>query len=98
MKAKPNTAATQGPSFPRKSMDEAPSGHDSPTCFVILETDGGAAMRQITSMAIILVLCPLGLAACELVADIFKAGVWVGALVVIGIVALIVWMLSKAGG
>jgi hypothetical protein len=55
-------------------------------------------MKQITSMTILLALCTLGLAGCELVADIFKAGVWVGVLLVIGIVALIVWMLSKAGG
>jgi hypothetical protein len=49
-------------------------------------------------MPTILMLCTLGLAGCEIVADIFKAGVWVGVLLVIGIIALIVWMFSKAGG
>jgi hypothetical protein len=34
---------------------------------------------------------------CELAADIFKAGVWVGALLVVGVIALVIWMVSKAG-
>ena len=33
---------------------------------------------------------------CELVGDIFQAGVWVGAILVIGIIGIIVWMVSKA--
>jgi hypothetical protein len=35
---------------------------------------------------------------CELVGDIFQAGVWVGAILVIGIIGIIVWMVSKARG
>ena len=38
---------------------------------------------------------PMG---CELVGDIFQAGVWVGAILVIGIIGIIVWMVSKARG
>jgi hypothetical protein len=55
-------------------------------------------MRELSLISIILVLSTLGLAGCELVAGIFKAGVWTGVLLVIGIIALIVWMLSKPGG
>lgn len=33
---------------------------------------------------------------CELVEGIFKAGVWVGVLIVVGIIALIVWIIGKA--
>jgi len=39
----------------------------------------------------------VALTSCELIGDIFKAGVWVGALLVIGIIGLIVWAVSKAG-
>ena len=33
---------------------------------------------------------------CEVVQGIFKAGVWVGILVVVGIIALILWLVSRA--
>ena len=61
-------------------------------------------MRQSLILFISLVLSLIGLAGCELAGDIFKAGVWVGALLVIGIIGLIIWiirliiwMVSKAG-
>lgn len=37
----------------------------------------------------------LSLSSCELVGDIFKAGVWVGVLIVVGIIALILFLLKK---
>jgi hypothetical protein len=38
----------------------------------------------------------LAVSGCELVGDIFKAGVWVGVLLVLGIIAAIVWLVTKA--
>jgi hypothetical protein len=55
------------------------------------------SMRQTAALPIILVISTLALGGCELIGDIFKAGVWVGALLVIGIIGLIIWMVSKAG-
>lgn len=40
----------------------------------------------------------VSLSSCELVGDIFKAGVWVGVLVVVGIIALIIFLISKLSG
>jgi hypothetical protein len=57
---------------------------------------GRMAMRQFP-LFIILVIFIVSLTGCELVGDIFKAGVWVGALLVIGLIAFIIWMFSKAG-
>jgi hypothetical protein len=37
----------------------------------------------------------LSLSSCEIVGDIFKAGVWVGVLVVVGIIALVLFLLRK---
>jgi uncharacterized membrane protein YkvI len=54
-------------------------------------------MRQSHIFSIILLISIVSLAGCELVGDIFKAGVWVGAILVIGIIGLIIWMFSKAG-
>lgn len=56
-----------------------------------------ASMRQSFILSIILVASVLGFAGCELAGDIFKAGVWVGVILVIGIIGLIIWMVSKAG-
>ena len=41
-------------------------------------------------------LLVLVLAGCELAGDIFKTGVWVGVLMVVGVIALGVWMFSRA--
>jgi hypothetical protein len=40
----------------------------------------------------------LSLGGCQLAAGIFKAGVWVGIIVVVGIVALVIFLIGKAGG
>jgi hypothetical protein len=44
------------------------------------------ALFAVTAMAV------LSLSACELIGDVFQAGVWVGVILVIGVIALIVWM------
>lgn len=36
------------------------------------------------------------LAGCELVGDIFEAGVWMGVILVLVVVGLVVWLFSKA--
>ncbi len=33
---------------------------------------------------------------CEAIAGIFKAGVWVGGVIVVVIIALVLWLISKA--
>jgi hypothetical protein len=39
----------------------------------------------------------LSLSSCEVIGGIFKAGVWSGILLVVGIIVLIVVLISKAG-
>ena len=46
----------------------------------------------------LLLFAMISLTGCELVGDIFKAGVWVGVLIVVGIIALIVFLVSKLTG
>ncbi len=46
--------------------------------------------------AMVLLGMPLG--GCEVVGGIFKAGVWVGALAVIAVVVLVVFIVGKAKG
>jgi hypothetical protein len=39
----------------------------------------------------------LSLSSCEVIGGIFKAGVWVGVLIVVGIIGLIVYLVSRGG-
>lgn len=37
------------------------------------------------------------LTGCELIGDIFEAGVWVGIIVVVAVVGLVLWLIGKIG-
>jgi uncharacterized membrane protein YkvI len=43
----------------------------------------------------LIVLLAVAASGCDLIGGIFKAGVWVGAIVVILVVVLVVWLLGK---
>jgi uncharacterized membrane protein YkvI len=43
----------------------------------------------------LLMISTITLAGCELVGDIFEAGVWVGVILVILIVGLVVWLFAR---
>jgi hypothetical protein len=49
------------------------------------------SMQKLTA-----VFSAVALSGCEIAGDIFQAGVWVGVLLVVGIIALVIWMVSKA--
>jgi len=51
-------------------------------------------IRRYFPLAIIAFLTTT-LASCELVEGIFKAGVWTGVIVVVLVLALIIWLISK---
>ena len=52
-------------------------------------------MKHFNSVALILVVIMLTLSSCEVIGGIFKAGVWVGVLAVVGIIALIIFLVSR---
>ena len=54
-------------------------------------------MKKI-SIASLVMMIILSLSSCQLVGDIFKAGVWVGVLIVVGIVVLAIVLLGKLFG
>ena len=45
-----------------------------------------------------IVLLAVSAAGCELIGGIFKAGVWVGAIAVILVAVVVVWVVAKARG
>ena len=52
-------------------------------------------MNKIIALTLLIVSTSI-LAGCELVGDIFEAGVWMGVILVILVVGLVVWLFSKA--
>lgn len=52
-------------------------------------------MKQ-TGFLSALVLVALTLTGCELIVDIFQAGVWVGVILVFAVIGLIVWLVSRS--
>ena len=54
-------------------------------------------MKKAFPLALIVFLCST-LSSCELIGGIFKAGVWSGVIIVVVVVALLIWILSKVFG
>jgi hypothetical protein len=50
-------------------------------------------MKKFTALTLITML--IMLAGCEVVGGIFKAGVWFGILIIVGIVALLIWVFTR---
>lgn len=48
------------------------------------------------SMGIMLVFITTFLTSCEAIGSIFKAGMWTGVIVVVGIVGLIIYLISRS--
>ena len=46
------------------------------------------------ALGALLLMAPLVLTGCTIVEDIFKAGVWVGVLLVVGVIVLLIWLVS----
>jgi hypothetical protein len=45
---------------------------------------------------VLLLLSAVALTGCEAIADIFKAGVWTGVLLVILVIGVIVWLITRS--
>ena len=53
-------------------------------------------MRQNALIYGSLLLAICSLSSCEIIGGIFKAGVWVGVLIVVAILALVFWLVSRS--
>lgn len=50
---------------------------------------------KLIQVSFLLIFISTFLTSCEVVGGIFKAGIWVGVLVVVGIVALVLYLIGK---
>jgi hypothetical protein len=68
---------------------------------VTMEVRSGSIQHRRTLMKhawfgfVLLLGSTLTLAGCELIGDIFKAGVWVGVIAVFAVIGLIVWLFTR---
>ena len=53
-------------------------------------------MKNSSFLAVFSLLSTVVLTGCEVIGDIFKAGVWVGVLLVILVIGIIVWLLTRS--
>jgi Rrf2 family protein len=53
-------------------------------------------MKHSSYLVVFLLLSTVALTGCEAIGDIFKAGVWTGVLLVILVIGLIVWLLTRS--
>ncbi len=53
-------------------------------------------MKQYASMFVLMLVLATTLSSCEIIGGIFKAGVWVGVIVVAIVVGIIMWLMGKA--
>ena len=52
-------------------------------------------MRNKTLLATFIFASAFLLSSCQAIGDIFKAGMWVGVIVVVIVVALVLWLIGK---
>jgi Rrf2 family protein len=53
-------------------------------------------MKHFSYLFVFFFLCAVVLTGCEVIGDIFKAGVWTGVLLVILVIGIIVWLLTRS--
>lgn len=52
-------------------------------------------MKRSWFLAGVLLFSAVTLSGCEVIGDIFKAGVWVGVLLVLGVIGIVIWLVSR---
>ena len=55
-------------------------------------------MKHTWSLGTLMILFAVAVIGCEVIGDIFEAGVWVGALLVIAVLGIVVWLVFKSRG
>ena len=62
----------------------------------VKRTNRKMPMKHFSYLFVLLLLSTLTLTGCEAIGDIFKAGVWTGVLLVILVIGVIVWLVTRS--
>jgi hypothetical protein len=52
-------------------------------------------MRTTTSLAVLLLALVTTMTSCQVAGGIFKAGMWMGVIIVVLVIVLVLWLLNK---
>jgi hypothetical protein len=55
-------------------------------------------MSNLAARLLLIVILAMATAGCELVGDIFQAGMWVGILMVVLAIGVVMWLVAKVRG
>ena len=55
-------------------------------------------MKKLQIFSVVALLLTLSMSSCQIVGDIFKAGVGVGIFMVVAVIGLIIFLIAKIGG
>lgn len=51
--------------------------------------------KNVLAVLPVIIMAAVFLTGCEVIGDIFKAGVWTGTILVVLIIAIVIWVISK---
>jgi hypothetical protein len=52
---------------------------------------------NLRTVLVFILIMAISFSSCQVIESIFKAGVWVGVIAVVVVIALIFWLINKAG-
>ncbi len=52
-------------------------------------------MKKIFQLFPLMLLVMITLSGCEIIGDIFQAGMWVGVIIVVAIIAIVIWVINR---
>ena len=55
-------------------------------------------MKKLRIFSVLILLLTLTMSSCQIIGDIFKAGVGVGVFMVVAVVGIIIFLIAKIGG
>lgn len=56
-------------------------------------------MKSLSSyFSLLIIILSLSLTGCELVGDIFEAGMWTAVIIIVLVIVLVMWIVRKLGG
>jgi hypothetical protein len=56
--------------------------------------DEGGTMKSFKPL--LLLSSPVALGGCQVIGDIFKAGVWTGVVLVVAVVGVVIWLIARS--
>jgi Rrf2 family protein len=80
----------------RISFSDVIAAIEGPIAVKRTNRNGRTPMKHSWYLFVLLLLSTVALTGCEVIGDIFKAGVWVGVVLVMLVIGIIVWLVTRS--